>query len=115
MSPKAPFIKIEPRREIARGLLYSTPLLAVALTVLAGFVIFLAMGYDPLRALYYFFIAPLTSFYGWSELFVKGAPLILIGVGLAVGFRANVWNIGAEGQLTMGAVAGGCVALAFWG
>jgi general nucleoside transport system permease protein len=46
---------------------------------------------------------------------VKAAPLILIGVGLAVGFRANVWNIGAEGQLTVGAIAGGCVALAFWG
>src|SRR3546814_15444180 len=46
---------------------------------------------------------------------VKGAPLILIGVGLAIGFRANVWNIGAEGQLTMGAVAGGVVAPAFWG
>src|SRR3546814_4678151 len=61
----------------------------VALTVLAGFLLFLAMGYDPGRALYHFFIAPLTSLYGWSELMVKGAPLILIGVGLAIGFRAN--------------------------
>src|SRR3990170_4394394 len=87
MSLRPLAFKIEARREIPRSLLYSTPLLAVALTVLAGFVIFLAMGYDPLRALYYFFIAPLTSFYGWSELMVKGAPLILIGVGLAVGFR----------------------------
>jgi simple sugar transport system permease protein len=108
-------IKIEQRREIPRSLLYSTPLLAVALTVAAGFLIFLAMGYDPFLSLYHFFISPLLTLYGWSELFVKGAPLILIGVGLAVGFRANVWNIGAEGQLTMGAVAGGCVALAFWG
>src|SRR3546814_19454561 len=73
------------------------------------------MGYDPGRALYHFFIAPLTSLYGWSELMVKGAPLILIGVGLAIGFRAHVWNIGPEGQLTMGAVAGGVVALAFSG
>src|SRR3546814_14173661 len=73
------------------------------------------MGYDPLLALYHFFVSPLLSLYGWSELMVKAAPLIMIGVGLAVGFRANVWNIGAEGQLTMGAVAGGVVALAFWG
>ena len=108
-------LKIEARREIPRSLLYSTPLLAVALTVLAGFLIFLAMGYDPFLSLYHFFVSPLLTLYGWSELFVKGAPLILIGVGLAVGFRANVWNIGAEGQLTVGAVAGGCVALAFWG
>lgn len=115
MPLKPPLVKIEPRRESPRSLLYATPLLAVVLTVVAGFFIFLAMGYDPLLALYHFFISPLTSFYGWSELFVKGAPLILIGVGLAVGFRANVWNIGAEGQLTMGAIAGGAVALAFWG
>jgi simple sugar transport system permease protein len=108
-------IKIEQRREIPRSLLYSTPLLAVALTVAAGFRIFLAMGSDPFLALAHFFMSPLLTLYGWSELFVKGAPLILIGVGLAVGFRANVWNIGAEGQLTRGAVAGGCVALAFWG
>lgn len=115
MLPRLAALRIEARREIPRSLLYVTPLLAVALTVVAGFVLFLAMGYDPFRALYYFFVAPLTSLYGWSELMVKGAPLILIGVGLAVGFRANVWNIGAEGQLTMGAVAGGAVALAFWG
>jgi len=115
MSLKPLPVKIEPRREIPRSLLYSTPLLAVALTVVAGFFIFLAMGYDPFLSLYHFFISPLLTLYGWSELFVKGAPLIMIGVGLAIGFRANVWNIGAEGQLTMGAVAGGAVALAFWG
>lgn len=115
MSLKPLGFKIEQRREIPRSLLYSTPLLAVALTVVAGFLIFLAMGYDPFLSLYHFFISPLLTLYGWSELFVKGAPLILIGVGLAVGFRANVWNIGAEGQLTVGAIAGGCVALAFWG
>ncbi|MGF1629746.1 MAG: ABC transporter permease [Kiloniellaceae bacterium] len=108
-------LKIEARREIPRSLFYSTPLLAVGLTVVAGFFIFLAMGYDPLRALYHFFISPLLSLYGWSELMVKAAPLIMIGVGLAVGFRANVWNIGAEGQLTVGAIAGGVVALSFWG
>jgi simple sugar transport system permease protein len=109
------WLKIEARPEIPRSLLYATPLLAVALTVVAGFFIFLAMGHDPFLSLYHFFISPLQSLYGWSELFVKGAPLIMIGVGLAVGFRANVWNIGAEGQLTMGAIAGGVVALAFWG
>ncbi len=107
--------KIEPRRETPQSLLYATPLLAVVLTVLSGFFIFLAMGYDPFLSLYHFFVSPLLSFYGLSELMVKAAPLIIIGVGLAVGFRANVWNIGAEGQLTLGAIAGGAVALAFWG
>jgi simple sugar transport system permease protein len=110
MSPR-----IEARPEISHQLLYVTPLLAVALTVVAGFFIFLLMGYNPLQALYHFFVSPLTSLYGLSELTLKAAPLIIIGVGLALGFRANVWNIGAEGQLTVGAIAGGGVALLFWG
>jgi simple sugar transport system permease protein len=93
----------------------ATPLFAVALTVAAGFVLFVLMGYDPLAALYHFFVSPLLSLYGLSELAIKATPLVLIGVGLAVGFRANVWNIGAEGQLTLGAIAGGGVALWFWG
>ena len=108
-------LRIEARPEISRRLLYVTPLLAVALTVVAGFFIFLFMGYNPLQALYHFFVSPLTSLYGLSELALKAAPLIMIGVGLALGFRANVWNIGAEGQLTVGAIAGGGVALLFWG
>ncbi len=107
--------RIEPRREISRELLYVTPLLAVVLTVLSGFFLFVIMGYDPFAALYHFFVSPLLTLYGLSEIMVKAAPLIMIGVGLAIGFRANVWNIGAEGQLTFGAVASGGVALAFWG
>jgi simple sugar transport system permease protein len=61
-------LKIEARPEISRQLLYVTPLLAVALTVVAGFFIFLFMGYDPLTTLYHFFVSPLTSLYGLSEL-----------------------------------------------
>lgn len=108
-------LKVEPRREISRTMLYLTPPLSVALTVVAGAVMFALMGYDPFRALRAFFVAPLLSAYSLSELTVKAAPLILIAVGLAAGFRANVWNIGAEGQLVMGAIAGGGVGLLFWG
>lgn len=108
-------LKIEPRRETSLALLYATPFLAVLLTVITGFFLFLVMGYAPLPGLYHFFISPVLSLYGISELMVKAAPLIMIGVGLAMGFRANVWNIGAEGQLTVGAIAGGGIALAFWG
>ena len=107
-------LKIEPRPEVSRTLLYVTPVLAVALTVVCGFFIFLFMGFNPFVTLYHFFISPLTSLYGLSELGVKAAPLIIIAVGLALGFRANIWNIGAEGQLTIGALAGGGVALLFW-
>jgi simple sugar transport system permease protein len=108
-------LRIEPRRGISWQMLYLTPPLAVLLTVLTGFALFVLMGYDPFRALYAFFVSPLTTGYGLAELGVKAAPLITIAVGLAIGFRANVWNIGAEGQLTMGAIAGGGVGLLFWG
>jgi simple sugar transport system permease protein len=100
------------RDEPARHWAYLTPVLAVALTVVAGFVLFALMGYDPIETLYHFFIAPVSSRYGIAELMVKATPLVLIGVGLSIGFRAGVWNIGAEGQLTLGAIFGG--GLAIW-
>jgi simple sugar transport system permease protein len=87
--------------------------LALALTVIASGAIFALLGQPPLTALHTFLISPLSSKNGWSELFVKASPLILIGVGLSLGFRANVWNIGAEGQFTIGAIFGGGLALAF--
>ena len=109
------FIRLEPRGQASKTMVYATPLLAVALTLLSGFILFMAMGFDPLKALYAFFVAPLTSVRGVGELVVKATPLVLCAVGLAIGFRANVWNIGAEGQLTLGAIAGGGLALAFYG
>jgi len=109
------FIRLEPRGQASKTMVYVTPLLAVALTLLSGFILFLAMGFDPLKALYSFFVAPVTSVRGVGELVVKATPLVLCAVGLAIGFRANVWNIGAEGQLTLGAITGGALALAFYG
>ncbi len=109
------FIRLEPRGQASKAMVYATPLLAVALTLLSGFILFMAMGFDPLKALYSFFVAPLTSVRGVGELVVKATPLVLCAVGLAIGFRANVWNIGAEGQLTLGAITGGGLALAFYG
>ncbi|HET6469859.1 MAG TPA: ABC transporter permease [Geminicoccaceae bacterium] len=107
-------LRIEPRRELSRTMLWVTPVLAVVLTVLAGAVMFVAMGYDPLRSLRSFFVSPVTSLYGISELCLKATPLALCATGLAIGFRAGVWNIGAEGQLTLGAIAGGGLAIWFW-
>jgi simple sugar transport system permease protein len=79
--------------------------------LIAGILMFYAMDVDPAKALYAFFIEPVTTSYGWAELGVKATPLILIGVALSIGFRAGVWNIGAEGQLTLGAICGGGIAL----
>ena len=106
-------IKIEPRRQVSRTLRIVTPPLSVLATVCAAFVLFALMRYDPVRALYDIFVGPLLDGQGLSELVLKASPLIMIAVGLAAGFRANVWNIGAEGQLMMGAIAGGSLALFF--
>ncbi len=108
-------LRLEARTETPRWLVYTTPLLALALTVLSGAGLFAVLGVDPLEALYGFFIEPIADVYGWTELGVKAVPLALIALGLSLGFRANVWNIGAEGQLTVGAICAGGVALAFWG
>jgi ABC-type uncharacterized transport system permease subunit len=107
-------LRLEPRREPSRLMFYLTPLMAVALTLIAGALLFAALGKPPLETLRLIFIAPLTSLRGLSELTVKATPLILIAIGLAVGFRGGIWNIGAEGQFTVGALAGGSLALAVY-
>jgi len=107
-------LRLEPRREPSRLMFYLTPFLAVLLTLIAGVALFAALGKPPLATLRLIFIAPLTSLRGLSELTVKGTPLILIAIGLSAGFRGGIWNIGAEGQFTVGALAGGCVALAVY-
>ena len=108
------WIGLERRREPSRQMLYVTPLLAFALTLVAGAVLFWALGKDPVKALGLIFVTPLTTIRGVAELLVKSTPLILIATGLAFGFRAGIWNIGAEGQFTIGALAGGAVALLFY-
>ncbi|WP_206378398.1 ABC transporter permease [Sneathiella limimaris] len=99
--------KIVKRPEPSRAMVYLTPIYALLLTILTSMVVFTALGVDPIEALRNFFIVPINNAYGASELLVKATPLILCAIGLSVGFRANVWNIGAEGQLTLGAIFGG--------
>ena len=105
-----PFV-LAPRAAPSRLLTWASPLVALALTVLCGMLLFAALGKPPLAAVEVFFIEPLRSLRGVSEVLLKATPLVLCAVGLALCFRANVWNIGAEGQLIVGALAGGAVAL----
>jgi general nucleoside transport system permease protein len=90
---------------------YASPVLALFITVAIGMGIFVALGKDPVQGLQVFFWEPIKSSYAISELLLKATPLLLIAVGLAVCFRSNVWNIGAEGQYVVGAIAAGGVAL----
>ena len=102
---------LEPRAVPSRSMRLAAPALAVALTLGFGAVLFAALGLDPLATLRVLLVAPLGSANGISEWLLKASPLVLIALGLTVGFRANVWNIGAEGMFIMGAVAAGWVAL----
>ncbi len=104
-------LRLEPRALPSRFWSLGSPVLALALTVLAGVLLFTALDKDPLRGLQMFFVEPVKSFYAWGEVAVKATPLLLIALGLAVCFRSNVWNIGAEGQFVVGAVAASGVAL----
>lgn len=104
-------IRLEPRPEPSQAMIYLSPVLAMALMLVVGMIIFTLLGQPPLKAFHAFFIEPINDWYGFGELLIKASPLALIALGLAVGFRANIWNIGAEGQLIMGAIAAGGVAL----
>ncbi len=104
-------LKLEMRPQASRLWAYGSPVLALAITVLIGVALFAALGKDPVRALQVFFWEPIKSPYALGELALKATPLLLIALGLAVCFRSNVWNIGAEGQFVIGAVAAGGIAL----
>ncbi|MGE0846143.1 MAG: ABC transporter permease [Flavobacteriaceae bacterium] len=106
-------IRLEPRAEPWKAMQYMSPVIALLLTAFTGLLLLNAVGRDPWAALYTFTISPIRDLYGVGELLLRAAPLILIGIGLSVGFRANVWNIGAEGQLTVGAIFSGGLALQF--
>ncbi len=95
----------------------ATPLVAVLATMIAGGLLFAALGKDPVAAIRTIFWDPLFgefAFYYRPQLLVKGAPLVLIAIGLSLGFRAGIWNIGAEGQYIMGAICGAGAGLAFY-
>ncbi|MDP4302984.1 ABC transporter permease [Leptothrix discophora] len=103
--------KLEPRAQPSQWMSLASPLLALAITVVVGITLFMLLGKDPVRGLQVFFHEPVKNAYALSELSVKAVPLVLIALGLAVCFRSNLWNIGAEGQYIFGAMAGGWVAL----
>jgi general nucleoside transport system permease protein len=102
---------LERRAQPSKSMAWASPVLALVMTTVIAALLFVLLGKDPIQGLGVFFIEPIKSSYAWSELLVKATPLILISVGLAVCYRANVWNIGAEGQLLLGAIAGGGMAL----
>ncbi|HBS48760.1 MAG TPA: sugar ABC transporter permease [Rhodobacteraceae bacterium] len=110
-------IRLEKRPQPSRVWRLATPLLAVLATMIAGGLLFAVLGKNPVEAIRTIFWDPLFgefAFYYRPQLLVKGAPLVLIAIGLSLGFRAGIWNIGAEGQYIIGALTGAGVGLAFY-
>src|SRR3954471_23043212 len=104
-------LRLEPRPEPSKAMSIASPLIALAITVVIGTLLFVLLGKDPVRGLAVFFVEPVRSAYALSELAIKATPLLLIALGLAVCFRSNVWNIGAEGQFIVGAIAASGIAM----
>ena len=108
-------LMLEKRPTPSRFWVGATPVVAVVLTMLAGGVMFALLGKNPIEVMRTIFWDPLFGEFAWylrGQLLVKAGPLILIAVGLSLGFRAGIWNIGAEGQYIMGAIFGAGVGLA---
>lgn len=111
-------LRLERRPQSSRAWSTAAPLLAVVLTMLAGGLLFAALGKPPLESIRIIFWDPIFNdqfaSYTRPQLLVKAGPLILIAIGLSIGFRAGIWNIGAEGQYIIGAICGAAVGLAFY-
>ncbi len=104
-------IRLVPRATHSKLMIWLTPLLALTLSIITGGILFYVLGHPPIQSLLAFFVSPLADSYGIGELIIKAVPLATIAVGLSIGFRANVWNIGAEGQLVVGAIVGGSLVI----
>ncbi len=106
-------LELVQRAERSTTMALVSPVIAIGLTLIFGVILFASLGVSPARALYVYFVEPLTKSWSLEELVVKASPLVLIAIGLAICFRANAWNIGAEGQFTAGAVAGSVLPIYF--
>lgn len=105
-------LRLESRPQPSPIWTYASPVLALLITVVVGVALFVFLDKDPIRGLQIFFWEPIQSARAWSELSLKAVPLVIVALGLALCFRSNVWNIGAEGQFVMGAIFAAGVALA---
>ncbi|MFN7166639.1 MAG: ABC transporter permease [Pannonibacter sp.] len=101
------------RSEHSRLMTGLSPVIAVALTMLSAALLFAIAGHDAGLALYKFFIEPMTDLWSLQELLVKAVPLVLIACGLSICYLSNNWNIGAEGQFVIGALAGSVLPVLF--
>ena len=105
--------QFEKRNAPSKPLIFATPFISIAVTVLLSSTMLLLQGKSLQTTFYAFFVEPFESTYAISEIFLKFGPLLLIAQALAIGFRAKIWNIGAEGQMIMGAILASSIPVYF--
>lgn len=105
-------IKLEKRTAPSTFMLVATPVASVLITMLIGMLVFDAIGINGQRAVVDIFLTPLLASYKWQDVATKAAPLIIIALGLSIGNRAQIWNIGAEGQYVIGALSAAGIGIA---
>ena len=106
-------LRLEKRSERSIKMALLSPVIAIVLTLIFGAIVFGLRGVDPLHGLYVYWVEPLTDEWNLEKLVVKATPLVLMASGLALSYQANVWNIGAAGQLFMGALFAGLIPVYF--
>ncbi|MDH4209061.1 MAG: ABC transporter permease, partial [Anaerolineae bacterium] len=106
-------LRLEPRLEVPRRLRYAVPVVSLVAALIVGMVPMLMQGINPITGYRDMVLLAFGSAYGISETIMKAIPLMLAGLGVALAFRMLVWNIGAEGQLYMGAF-GACLVAYTW-
>lgn len=104
-------LQLERRPEPSRLMSWTSPVLALLLTTVLAGLLFAVLDKDPVRGLSMFFVEPLATGRLLGEVLLKATPLVLCALGLAVCYRSNVWNIGAEGQFLLGAICASGAAL----
>ncbi len=107
-------IRIDHRIDASPSLQVTVLLFSLLAGLFTVGMVFAASRVNPFLALWKIFSGSFGSLYGIKETITKAIPLILIGSGLALAFRARFWNIGAESQLLMGAICATWIGLN-WG
>ncbi len=101
--------KLVRRERASLPVLIAAPVLALAIAALGNLVLYAAIGVNPVAVFHAMLIEPFASYFSMSEILLKAGPLLLSAQGLAIGFRAKIFNIGAEGQFVLGAICASAI------
>lgn len=104
-------ITVERRLRQPRWLTFVVPIVSVVFALLVAALVLVATGHDPLSTYRQLFQAAFTQSGSLDQTLIAATPLAFTGLAAAAAFRMRLWNIGAEGQMYMGAITGAAAGL----